>query len=46
MREYTGEIASKAQDVVDNVRDGAQRTGRRARVSFDRVMRENPLALG
>jgi hypothetical protein len=46
VREYTGEIASRAKDVVGSVRDSADRTGRRARVSFDRVMRESPLALG
>lgn len=38
--------ASRASETVDEVRYAARRTARRAQFSFDRVLRENPLALG
>jgi hypothetical protein len=39
-------VASRASETVDEVRYAARRTARRAQFSFDRVLRENPLALG
>jgi hypothetical protein len=38
--------ASRMSDAADQVRSTARRTTQRAQMSFDRVMRENPLALG
>lgn len=38
--------ASRVSDTAGQVRSAARRTTRRAQTSFDRVMRENPLALG
>jgi Protein of unknown function (DUF3618) len=40
------DAASRASDAAAEVRYAAQRTTRRAQLSFDRVLRENPLALG
>ena len=44
--EIASEAASRVSDSADQVRSAARRTTRRAQISFDRVMRENPLALG
>lgn len=40
------DAASRASEYVNDARYAARRTGRRAQNTFDRVMRENPLALG
>jgi hypothetical protein len=44
--EIASNAASRVSDTADQVRYAARRTTRRAQISFDRVMRENPLALG
>jgi ElaB/YqjD/DUF883 family membrane-anchored ribosome-binding protein len=44
--EKVSDVASRASDYVNDARYRARRTTRRAQNSFDRVMRENPLALG
>ena len=40
------EAAARASQAASQVRATARQTTRRARLSFDRVLRENPLALG
>jgi hypothetical protein len=40
------ERASGVGDYVDTARSTARRTSRRAQTTFNRVLRENPLALG
>jgi Protein of unknown function (DUF3618) len=45
-RAYTEDLPFRARQFAGNVRNTAARTGRRAQVSFDRVLRDNPLALG
>lgn len=40
------DAASRASEYIDDARYAARRTTRRAQNSFDRVLRENPLALG
>ena len=44
--ETPGDRSSRITEYADNVRATARRTTRRAQNSFNRVMRENPLALG
>ena len=44
--EKVSDVASRASDYVNDARYAARRTTRRAQTSFDRVLRENPLALG
>lgn len=44
--EIASDAASRASDAAAEVRSAARRTTRRAQMSFDRVLRENPLALG
>lgn len=44
--EKVSDAASRASEYVNDARYRARRTTRRAQNSFDRVMRENPLALG
>jgi hypothetical protein len=44
--EIASDAAARASDAAAEVRAAARRTTRRAQMSFDRVMRENPLALG
>jgi hypothetical protein len=46
VRDIASGAASRVSDSADQVRYAARRTTRRAQMSFDRVMRENPLALG
>lgn len=44
--EKVSDVAARASDYVNDARYAARRTTRRAQTSFDRVLRENPLALG
>ncbi len=44
--EKVSDVASRASEYVNDARYRACRTTRRAQTSFDRVLRENPLALG
>jgi hypothetical protein len=44
--EKVSDVASRASEYVNDARYRARRTTRRAQTSFDRVLRENPLALG
>jgi Protein of unknown function (DUF3618) len=44
--DIAGGIASQASEYVEEARTRARRTTRRARNSFNRVLSENPLALG
>jgi hypothetical protein len=44
--EKVSDVASRASEYVNDARYRARRTTRRAQSSFDRVLRENPLALG
>jgi hypothetical protein len=44
--EYVGELSSRAERMTNSLGHSAERAGHRARVGFDQVMRDNPLALG
>jgi gas vesicle protein len=46
VRDMASDAASRASEYVDDARYAVRRTTRRAQNSFDRVLRENPLALG
>ena len=46
IKDMASDAASRASEYVDDARYAVQRTTRRAQNSFDRVLRENPLALG
>jgi hypothetical protein len=46
IKDMASDAASRASEYVDDARYAVRRTTRRAQNSFDRVLRENPLALG